>query len=415
MSYVCAFRGRRDGYEVPLALAESGRLARFVTDYYQTGAFSLATHVLPARLKEKLELRVKEGIPADKVECLLGSTLLENVLIRAGRSPAATFMEFDARYSRAAARIARSERTDLFLYSPYAMPAFRERFDHDPRKVLFQFHPHATLERSILAADRERWRTEGLEFSEDLTSNTAPPNEPEYDRGWSYAHHIICASSFTKRSLVEEGASASRISVIPYGVDIPEPTSTTAATRDAAFRVLFVGTGMQRKGLHHLLAAWKQSGLDRSQARLTVVARAIEPSLKRMLEETPGAVLRTDVMQAELAHLYNESSLFCMPSLVEGFGQVYLEALSHGLPVLGTPNTCLPDIGGERDGVFAIEPGDVDALAAALNRLSASLPGNAALREAARDCARQFTWPRFRRRIAETLDAVDTARTRASP
>jgi hypothetical protein len=31
-------------------------------------------------------------------------------------------MHFDAMYSRAAARIARKHRADLFLYSPYAMP-----------------------------------------------------------------------------------------------------------------------------------------------------------------------------------------------------------------------------------------------------------------------------------------------------
>src|SRR5258707_7007681 len=105
MSFVCAFRGRRDSYEVPLALAESGNLERFVTDYYQTRTLSFATRFLPARLREKLERRWKDGIPPEKVECLLGSTLLENALIAAGRAPAATVLEFDARYSPAAARI----------------------------------------------------------------------------------------------------------------------------------------------------------------------------------------------------------------------------------------------------------------------------------------------------------------------
>jgi glycosyltransferase involved in cell wall biosynthesis len=405
MGYVCAFRGRRDGYEVPLALAETGRLTRFITDYYQSGPLSLASGLLPARWREKLARRSKDGIPPRKVECLLASTALENILIRLGRPAAATWMEFDARYSRAAARLARRERSDLFLYSPYAMPAFRERFDHSPRKVLFQFHPHANLERAILEEDRNRWRSEGLEFSEDLTSNKAPPGEPEYDRGWSYADHIVCASSFTKRSLREVGADPSRISVIPYGVEMPAAASPGPS--HSGFRVLFVGTGMQRKGLHHLLAAWKRAGLDRGGGQLTVVARAIEPSLKAMAAGTQGVVVRPGVMEGELARLYGESDLFCMPSMVEGFGQVYLEALSHGLPVLGTPNTCLPDLGGEADGVHVVEPGDIEALVATLGRLSRTLPGNLAAREAARDCASRFTWPGFRRKIAELLDALD--------
>jgi len=32
--YVCAFRGRRDSYQAPLALAEGGLLDQFITDAY---------------------------------------------------------------------------------------------------------------------------------------------------------------------------------------------------------------------------------------------------------------------------------------------------------------------------------------------------------------------------------------------
>ena len=59
-----------------------------------------------------------------------------------------------------------------------------------------------------------------------------------------------------------------------------------------------------------------------------------------------------------------------MPSLIEGFGQVYLEALSFGLPVLGTRNTCLPDLGDEGDGIFCVDPGNIEELTSTLERLS---------------------------------------------
>jgi hypothetical protein len=32
--YICAFRGRRDNYQVPLALAEKGLLKQIITDFY---------------------------------------------------------------------------------------------------------------------------------------------------------------------------------------------------------------------------------------------------------------------------------------------------------------------------------------------------------------------------------------------
>jgi glycosyltransferase involved in cell wall biosynthesis len=93
-----------------------------------------------------------------------------------------------------------------------------------------------------------------------------------------------------------------------------------------------------------------------------------------------------------------------MPSLVEGFGQVYLEALGHGCPVLGTANTCLPDIGTEADGVFLCEPGDIDSLVGKLEQLASVVPGNRALRAAAHSRAMAFTWAEFRRKLRRTLE-----------
>ena len=411
MSFVCAFRGRRDSYEVPLALAETGRLERFVTDIYQTRALQLGARLLPMRVREKLQLRYKMGIPIEKIGCVLGSTLLEHLLIRFGLSPSSIYARFDVHFSRAAARIARRSHADLFLYSAYALPAFREAFTHNPLKVLFQYHPHASLERSILKFDRTRWQSEGLAFSDNLVSDAALLGEPDYHDGWRYADHIICASSFTKRSLVEAGADSERISVIPYGVDssVVEFREETELEGGGHFHVLFVGSGFQRKGLHHLLIAWQRAKFGVS-ARLTIVSRVIEPSLKALVDRTQGATLLSGVSPKELGALYREASLFCMPSLVEGFGQVYLEALSHGLPVLGTPNTCLPDLGGDEDGVFIVQQGDVDALAAMLLQLSVRLPRDSRMREAARTCSTRFTLPEFRRKIGMVLDSMDAIR-----
>jgi glycosyltransferase involved in cell wall biosynthesis len=94
-----------------------------------------------------------------------------------------------------------------------------------------------------------------------------------------------------------------------------------------------------------------------------------------------------------------------MPSLVEGFGQVYLESLAHGCPVIGTPNTCLPDLGGEESGIFITAVGDVDALAARLEFLGRDLPGNPGIRASARSMARRWTWARFRQEVVAAIEA----------
>jgi glycosyltransferase involved in cell wall biosynthesis len=92
-----------------------------------------------------------------------------------------------------------------------------------------------------------------------------------------------------------------------------------------------------------------------------------------------------------------------MPSLIEGFGQVFLEALSYGCPILGTFNTCLPDLGGEEDGIFLTEVGNLDQLTYQLEYLAEKLPTNPKLRQKALSCAERFSWQNFRDKLCSVL------------
>jgi glycosyltransferase involved in cell wall biosynthesis len=129
----------------------------------------------------------------------------------------------------------------------------------------------------------------------------------------------------------------------------------------------------------------------------------MDPPLRAMASGIEGIEVRSEVAFGELLDLYRSSALFAMPSLVEGFGQVYLEALSQGCPVLGTPNTCLPDLGGENDGVFMTPCGDVETLTERLEHLATRLTSNRAIREAATRTASACTWRQFRRRLCSAL------------
>ena len=398
--YVCAFRGRRDSYQVPLALAEGGLLDQFITDFYAVPWIRMAASLGPEALRTKIDLRSEPGIPVTRVRCLWGSTIFEHFRHRIGCSPLLTFNKFDCYFSQAAARRAARAQSHLFLYSPYAWEAFTAGYRHTPRKVLFQYHPYAELQERILACDSRRYPNVGESFS-DTSSRPLPKKlaRREMD-SWKRADLILCASDFTRRSLLEAGADERICRVIPYGVEITSTTRTNS--RAGTFHALFVGSGNQRKGLHHLLSAWKQATLP-STSKLTLVCRMIDHEIERMARETPGVELVRGMTQDQLNVSYANGSLLVMPSLVEGFGQVYLEALAHGCPVLGTPNTCLPDLGGEQDGIFLVTPGDVDELTEKLERLSGIVVSAYDLRRAARACAERFTWPLFREGIRQAL------------
>jgi glycosyltransferase involved in cell wall biosynthesis len=108
--------------------------------------------------------------------------------------------------------------------------------------------------------------------------------------------------------------------------------------------------------------------------------------------------------EADKAALFTGADVFAYPSRYEGFGLPVLEAMACGTPVVTTTGGSLPEVAG--DAALLVEPGDPDALAAAL----AKLAGDPSARQAAatRGLARAaaFTWDRC---AAETVAAYRRA------
>lgn len=399
--YVVAFRGRRDDYQVPLALAETDALETFITDAYAFGAIRDLLRLFPNRFFEALRQRFKQGIPDSRIKCLWKTTFRERTLQAAGIAGEKVYASTDPDFSRAAAKEARNTHADLFLYTPYAWEAFRESYKHQPRRILFQYHPHSAAERRLLQQDVEEHPGVKASYRAETGQQLPQHARRRIDDAWKHADHIICASSFTRDTLVAAGASGDTCSVIPYG--IPHRNIDLSRSLPKRFEVLFVGSGVQRKGLHHLLSAWDDAKLP-DKSRLTLVCRVLDPGIKAQASNTEGVRLLKGVSKARLHQLYQSSTLFAMPSLVEGFGQVYLEALSFGCPVLGTTNTCLPDLGDDSNGVFIVRPGWIKELTARLESLANQLPGSSEARVQAAECASRFTWTAFRRELRHVLD-----------
>lgn len=391
--YVCAFRGRRDNYQVPLALAERGLLDQFITDFYAVRFLQEIAQILPTSWRNKLDFRSEPGIPSDQVKCLWTTTLLEHTRHYFGLSHASTYALLDKSFAHAAASQARRSKSDLLLYTPYAWEAFLARYQHDPCKILFQFHPHPEFETRLLTNDLKQFPLIQQSYQEETGNHLSFQSQVRVRDCWKYADVILCASSFTRQTLLAAGAESSSCKVIPYGIDIPK--LQFKESKIDGFQALFIGSGIQRKGLHHLLYAWQQARLP-NESLLTLVCRNLDPGIDALIQKTPRVRLVRGADTMALRYLYENSSIFVMPSLTEGFGQVFLEALSCGCPVLGTANTCLPDLGGEDDGIFLTEVGNLDHLIHQLEYLASLVPSNPELRIKARSCAERFQWKDFR-------------------
>jgi glycosyltransferase involved in cell wall biosynthesis len=96
--------------------------------------------------------------------------------------------------------------------------------------------------------------------------------------------------------------------------------------------------------------------------------------------------------------LYAAATVFCMPSLQEGFGLPVLEAMAQGAPVITSAGTATAEVAG--DAALLVDPTDVEGLADALVSVLDDPHLAATLSAASTARAAMFPWSR----TAELLD-----------
>ncbi|MFM7504778.1 MAG: glycosyltransferase family 4 protein [Candidatus Limnocylindrus sp.] len=195
--------------------------------------------------------------------------------------------------------------------------------------------------------------------------------------------------------------------IVPNGVEPGryQRAVPIARYRDGVPNILFVGRMEPRKGLIHLLRAFRKLQRDEVRARLLLVGtgpgerEARRYVLTRQLE---GVEFLGRVPEAQKAQLFKTADIYVSPATGrESFGIVLLEAMSAGAPIICS------DIHGyrgvvrrERDGIL-VEPGNADALAAAVRRLIDDLALRAQLSRAGEERAQLFTWERVGQAVEE--------------
>ncbi len=402
---VVVHAGARDAYQLAIALSDAGLLEALVTDLFLPSNYAWAQ-----RLAEKLSpsladmlSRRSSTIPSREVHLKLLDGLRILALEKLPRIPLplrrTTQRAADANLGRTAGKLARHRNAGLITYSYYGFDSIRA---YGRPAMLFQVHPHPATMRRILS--------EELAAHPDCAASLEQEWElalPEEDYNHlvaetSMASKYIVASSFTRTSLVEHGADAEDITVIPYGVDLKRFHPAPNPPNNAKLELLFVGRINQRKGIKYLLEALRL--MDSTRVHLTICGRVVD-DLALFKPFADRITIRPSVSSADLISAYQAADLFVFPSVAEGFAQVLLESLACGLPILSTTHTAAPDL--IEDGIqgFVIEPRRPDLLA---GRIAWALDHRAlltAMRTEARARAEYFTWQRFRTRVAEVAAA----------
>lgn len=215
------------------------------------------------------------------------------------------------------------------------------------------------------------------------------------------AARLFTRSENVSRTLVERyDVPAERVVCVGAGTNARPPETAPVRAADAPARILFVGRDWQRKGGPELIEAFRRVRERHPEVCLCIVGSS--PDV-----DAPGVEVVPQCPVEEIHRHYAEASIFCLPSRLEPFGVAYLEAMHHGLPVIGTRMGAVPEL--VEDGVvgFVVDVGDVDALSDRLERLvaDASLCREMGAR-AARRARERYTWRAVAMRMVESIRGV---------
>jgi glycosyltransferase involved in cell wall biosynthesis len=202
------------------------------------------------------------------------------------------------------------------------------------------------------------------------------------------------AETFRAKNFPEE-----KLFYLPRGVDIDR---FKPGPRPAKFRAIFSGALIERKGIHHLLEAWHR--LNLKDAELWLVG-TVHAEAKPHLEKFRRDNIRTIGFVRDPENYLNQGTVYVFPSQWEGSAKTVYEAAACGLPAVTTREA--GDV--IRDGVegIIVQPGDVDAIAAAIQRLYDHPEIVTRMAVAARQrVVENFTWDHYRARL---LDAYAVA------
>jgi glycosyltransferase involved in cell wall biosynthesis len=212
------------------------------------------------------------------------------------------------------------------------------------------------------------------------------------------ARMCAAASHWTADSLIGDyGVPPERVAVVGFGANhLP----ASAEREWSPPRFLFVGIDWERKGGPQLLRAFARLHEAIPQATLDLVGG--HPPVDQDGVRAHGELSKSRAQDRRLiGELFARCTCLVVPSLIEPFGIVYVEAGSSGLPSIVSGAGGAGDIVGT-DGGIVVSPGDEEELFAAMRALA---DPDVARRKgaAARERAALYTWTKVAERLLRAL------------
>jgi glycosyltransferase involved in cell wall biosynthesis len=367
MNWICAQIGAREHYAIPRVLHRAGKLDSLYTDFWATTGWRILGKLAG---KSNLTTRYHSDLKGAAV------TAFNFQSLEASRqrfiNPYEGFLQVGEAFGRRVVGDLQSTNSQLSVASSQIFFSYDTGFleparwvkKRDVKAIVCQIDP-ARYEVDLVKKEEKRWPG-WSRLSADAPESYFRRRESE----WAVADLVIVNSEWSKQALMKQGVPEDKIVIVPLAYESIDSAAEVqkgkgdAPSRNHPLRVLFLGQVILRKGIQYLIEAAK---LLKGEAIHFDVVGPIGISDEALSFAPSNMTFHGAVTRDRTREFYDSANLFVLPTLSDGFALTQLEAMTHGLPVIATPN-CGEVVSDGVDGLI-VPASDSSAIAEAIQLL----------------------------------------------
>lgn len=189
-----------------------------------------------------------------------------------------------------------------------------------------------------------------------------------YEFLFNYSDLVIVLSDFWKKQIVENFGIKTKVVVLFNPSTLPNNTINYTKKK----HILYAGTLNARKGYVDLIKAFAKISNKYNEWKLVIAGNGEVEQAKQLTIELGvfEKVIFTGWIDGELkSKVFQQASIFCLPSYAEGFPMAVLDAWAYGIPVITTPVGGLPDVLIHNENALIFDAGNINLLASSIETL----------------------------------------------
>lgn len=390
-SVLVAHATRQHSHRLARALQDAGLLHSYWTLLPDRRALAWLPASLDGLLPSAVTRHSLEFLPRDKVHTLPAPLVFQKLASRFVSVAVRQLGEWGAwaAFDRwVAARVARLRPSVVVGYEMCCADTFEAAKAAGITCVLDAAAFHYSMQDRILDEDRygaKTWAGRQLRLRKR--------------KEIALADRIVCVSELARQSYIEAGVEPARIVVNPVGCDVAKfAVPAGAAARSGPPKFIFVGIPAYHKGFDLLAASYGRLLADFPGAQLHVAGDA---AMARNAACNEKVSIHGKLSHEQLSRLLARMDCLVLPSRLESFGMVVVEALAAGVPVIVSDHAGASDAIRENENGWVVPAGNAAALLERMRACSSHIDGVRAMSAACARSASEHDWSHYSKRSIE--------------